>query len=54
MTARDGAAILPFPHRHELAMRVGVPREIKTLEFRVGLVPASVRELAHHGHQVFV
>jgi alanine dehydrogenase len=35
-------------------MRVGVPREIKTLEFRVGLVPASVRELVHHGHQVFV
>jgi alanine dehydrogenase len=35
-------------------MRVGVPKEIKTLEFRVGLVPASVRELAHHGHEVFV
>jgi alanine dehydrogenase len=35
-------------------MRVGVPKEIKTLEFRVGLVPASVRELAHHKHQVFV
>jgi alanine dehydrogenase len=35
-------------------MRVGVPKEIKTLEFRVGLVPASVRELSHHGHQVFV
>ncbi|MCW5771552.1 MAG: alanine dehydrogenase [Rhodospirillaceae bacterium] len=35
-------------------MRVGVPKEIKTLEFRVGLVPASVRELVHHGHQVFV
>ena len=35
-------------------MRVGVPKEIKTLEFRVGLVPASVRELVHHGHAVFV
>ncbi len=35
-------------------MRIGVPKEIKTLEFRVGLVPPSVRELAHHGHEVFV
>jgi alanine dehydrogenase len=55
LTAPDGAAILPLrQHRQELAMRVGVPREIKTLEFRVGLVPASVRELVHNGHQVFV
>jgi alanine dehydrogenase len=35
-------------------MLVGVPKEIKTHEYRVGLVPASVRELAHHGHQVIV
>ncbi|HVO14248.1 MAG TPA: alanine dehydrogenase, partial [Alphaproteobacteria bacterium] len=35
-------------------MRVGVPKEIKTLEFRVGLVPASVRELVHEGHEVLV
>ncbi len=35
-------------------MRVGVPKEIKSNENRVGLVPASVRELIHHGHQVFV
>jgi len=35
-------------------MRVGVPKEIKNFEFRVGLVPASVRELVHHQHQVFV
>ena len=35
-------------------MRVGCPKEIKTLEFRVGLVPASVRELVHHGHEVVV
>ena len=31
-------------------MRVGVPKEIKNNEFRVGLVPASVRELVNHGH----
>jgi len=35
-------------------MLVGVPREIKTHEYRVGMVPASVRELVHHGHQVMV
>ena len=35
-------------------MRVGVPKEIKVLENRVGLTPASVRELVHHGHQALV
>ncbi len=35
-------------------MRVGVPKEIKNNEFRVGLVPASVRELAARGHEVYV
>jgi len=35
-------------------MKVGVPKEIKTLEFRVGLVPAGVRELIHDGHEVVV
>ncbi len=35
-------------------MRVGVPREIKTLEYRVGMVPAGVRELVHDGHEVIV
>lgn len=35
-------------------MRIGVPTEIKSNEFRVGLVPGSVRELAAKGHEVFV
>ena len=35
-------------------MRVGVPKEIKNNEFRVGLVPASVRELVNRGHDVFI
>ena len=35
-------------------MLVGVPKEIKTREFRVGLVPSSVAELVHRGHQVAV
>jgi len=35
-------------------MKIGVPKEIKNHEYRVGLVPASVRELTHRGHEVFV
>jgi alanine dehydrogenase len=33
-------------------MLIGVPKEVKSHEYRVGLVPGSVRELVHHGHQV--
>lgn len=35
-------------------MHIGVPKEIKTHEYRVGLTPASVRELVGHGHQVMI
>lgn len=35
-------------------MLIGVPKEIKNFEFRVGLVPGSVRELVVNGHQVMV
>ncbi len=35
-------------------MKVGVPKEIKNNEYRVGLVPASVHELTVRGHDVFV
>jgi len=35
-------------------MLIGVPKEIKNNEFRVGLVPSSVRELVANGHQVIV
>ena len=35
-------------------MKVGIPKEVKILEFRVGMVPAGVRELIHDGHEVFV
>jgi alanine dehydrogenase len=35
-------------------MIVGVPKEIKVREYRVGLVPASVRELTSQGHRVLV
>jgi len=35
-------------------MRIGVPREIKSNEYRVGLTPGSVRELHAHGHEVLI
>ena len=35
-------------------MRVGVPKEIKNHEYRVGLTPASVAELTAQGHEVLV
>ena len=35
-------------------MRVGVPKEIKKQEHRVGLIPSSVKEFVRHGHEVMV
>jgi alanine dehydrogenase len=35
-------------------MRIGVPKEIKTLEFRIGATPGVVQRLCHEGHEVFV
>jgi alanine dehydrogenase len=35
-------------------MEIGVPKEIKDQEFRVGLTPSSVRVLLERGHAVFV
>jgi len=35
-------------------MLVGVPKEIKNHEYRVGLIPAAVRELVQHGHEVLM
>lgn len=48
----ESAALLAV--QGETAMKVGIPKEIKVLEFRVGMVPAGVRELVHDGHEVFV
>jgi alanine dehydrogenase len=35
-------------------MKIGVPKEIKTLEFRVGMTPAGVSEVIRDGHEVVV
>src|SRR6187455_845338 len=42
-----------LPHK-DADMQIGVPKEVKDHEDRVGLVPSSVAELVHHGHQVIV
>jgi alanine dehydrogenase len=46
----DGSDVRP----EEQAMRVGVPKEIKPDEYRVGLTPASVREYLSRGHRVMI
>ena len=40
--------------RVEKFMLIGVPKEIKNHEYRVGLTPSSVKELVKHGHQVMI
>jgi alanine dehydrogenase len=35
-------------------MLIGVPKEVKTHEYRVGLIPGNVRELVHRGHKVVI
>ena len=35
-------------------MKIATPKEIKNHEYRVGLVPSTVRELVHHGHEVYI
>ena len=35
-------------------MRIGIPRELKAREGRVGLIPSACAELVRNGHEVFV
>ena len=35
-------------------MKIGIPKEIKNNENRVGATPAGVSELVRHGHEVYV
>lgn len=35
-------------------MLIGVPKEVKSFEYRVGLIPSSVRELVANGHRIIV
>ena len=55
MVGRDNSAYYcPDPPPEIDPMRIGVPAEIKIHEYRVGLMPASVRELVQAGHTVLV
>src|SRR5262245_42815622 len=55
-TVRAGMTAPPldpqFRQRRSYDVIIGVPKEIKVHEYRVGIVPAGVRELASRGHKV--
>jgi alanine dehydrogenase len=48
------SAIVALDIDKETNVLIGVPKEIKTREYRVGMTPAGVRALAAHGHKVLV
>src|SRR4051812_18318355 len=50
----NGVKLLFLIWLGEPTMLLGVPKEIKDNEFRVGMTPAVVYELTHHGHPVMV
>jgi alanine dehydrogenase len=50
---RQAQTVLSKKHDGDI-MKIGVPKEIKNHEYRVGLTPASVREFVAHGHSVRV
>jgi len=54
LTARSRRLCLGHGNEQGMDMKIGVPREIKTHEYRVGLTPSSIRELVAHGHAVLV
>ena len=35
-------------------MKIGVPKEIKIKEYRVGMIPSGVRVLVQNGHEVYI
>src|SRR5690554_482756 len=55
----NGCRCTPIAIHHYIDLRlfimlIGVPKEIKNDEYRIGLTPAAVREYVAHGHQVMV
>src|SRR3954467_11818363 len=51
--AADSVAVSEFK-RTLIAVKVGIPREVKNHEYRVAITPAGVHELSRHGHEVFL
>jgi alanine dehydrogenase len=37
-----------------IAVKIGIPREVKNHEYRVAITPAGVHELVRHGHEVYL
>jgi len=35
-------------------MKIGIPKEIKSKEYRVGIIPSGVRSLVQGGHKVYI
>lgn len=35
-------------------MKIGIPKEIKTKEYRVGIIPSGVKMLVQSGHEVYI
>jgi alanine dehydrogenase len=48
------APVLIINLKIDFTMKIGIPKEIKNNENRVGATPAGVKELVAHGHEVFV
>src|SRR4029079_17238481 len=44
----------PPPDEGLVAVKVGIPREVKNHEYRVAITPSGVHELVSHGHDVYV
>jgi alanine dehydrogenase len=44
----------PERRRTLIAVKIGIPREVKNHEYRVAITPAGVHELVRHGHEVYV
>src|SRR5690606_38514884 len=55
-TSREhrNAVVHPRPSAQERSMRIGVPRDTKTPEGRVALVPAAAGDLVKRGHEVWL
>src|SRR5439155_12504736 len=53
-SARTSRQCPYYPHITEAPMIVGVPKEIKSDEYRVAMVPAGVEELTRAGHAVLI
>jgi len=50
---RNGADAA-YEQARTAVVKIGIPREVKNNEFRVGITPVGVHELVNHGHTVYI